>query len=348
MREWRDILAAHRVLAADGKPCALATVVGVEGSAYRRPGARMLIAEDGRTWGGVSGGCLERDVAERARGVIAASRSYLHRYDTSDEELIDRGVSTGCGGTIEVFIQPLTADAQSPALTQLHRVLTERQPLRLATVIKTPAANGDQLGRSMLIDSDATDLAGISVDPSHRWQRVAAPAGGAEWFVEMLLPPQRLVIVGGGADAVPLVTIAKTLGWHVAVVAAKPALSLATRFSHADERYVTPADAPLLQVPIDTRDAVVVMTHNIARDASALAAMPVRPAYLGLLGPRHRTVRVLAPLPPCHPATSLHSPVGLDIGSDSPEEIALSIVAQIQMTIHASRPQRSPLPACRA
>lgn len=340
MREWHDILAAYRSLAADGKPCALATVVGVEGSAYRRPGARMLIAEDGRTWGGVSGGCLERDVAERARGVIAAGRPYLHRYDTSDEELIDRGVSTGCGGTIEVFIEPVlnTDDSAVPlALRQLHRVLTERRPLGISTIVRTSPGHGYRLGHSKSFDP---------IRQSDRWQRDRSSNGSTERFIEILRPPQRLVVVGGGADAVPLVTFAKALGWHVAVVAAKPALSLNERFASADERYVTAGDTPLEGVPIGGDDAVVVMTHNLARDAAVLAALTLRPKYLGLLGPRHRAERVLATLPAAHPGRQLHSPVGLDIGSDSPEEIALSIVAQIQSTLHAARPKRTSLHAC--
>ena len=309
MPELHDIVAAFEALAAEGKPSALATVVAVDGSAYRRPGARMLVAEDGRTWGGVSGGCLERDVADRARGVIAAGRPHLQRYDTTDEELIARGVSTGCGGTIDVLIQPLAPG--DPLINLLARVLRDRRPLAIAI-----------------------DICPLS--PAFAATTVAGPfdvATPGRCFVETLRPSPRLVLIGGGPDVVPVVVIAKTLGWHVAVVAARPAVHVHTRFATADERYVTGADAPLHGVPIAAEDAVVVMTHNLARDAAVLTALPVRPRYLGLLGPRHRTERAILALPPGHPGRALHSPVGLDIGSETPEEIALSIVAEVQAVL---------------
>src|ERR1700733_2207893 len=114
MRELSEISTAFAALRAAGKPAALATVIGVEGSSYRRPGARMLVAEDGRTWGGVSGGCLERDVARRARGVIDTGRSVRCRYDTADDDLISHGTSTGCGGAIELYIQRLDGEQPGP------------------------------------------------------------------------------------------------------------------------------------------------------------------------------------------------------------------------------------------
>ena len=304
----------------------------------------MLVAEDGRTWGGVSGGCLERDVADRARGVISAGKSFVHRYDTSDEELIQRGVTTGCGGTIDVLIQPLSPE--SPGVIPILASLLGREPhaASILTVIRATGAWSATAGlsfdfgdESRRIPIDLLEAVGAESDLTRaQCVTVSGSDREASVLIERLRPPQRLVIVGGGPDAVPVTQIAKTLGWRVAVVAARPALSLERRFAQADERYITGPEAPLQGVPITADCAVVVMTHNLARDASVLAAITVRPRYLGLLGPRHRTERAFAALPPGHPGRSLHSPVGLDIGSESPEEIALSIVAEVQACVRAA------------
>lgn len=336
MRDWADIVKAYTALQANGKPAALATVVRVEGSAYRRPGARMLVTEDGQTWGGVSGGCLERDVADRARGVIVSGQPYVYRYDTADDELIARGVSTGCGGTIDVLIQPLLGSCQVIELAR--QVLKHRQAVTVATIVGTPPHLRHRLGETSQLDQlpqEVRDLASPFIRP----QRLSFGSSITEkydYLVERLMPPQRLVIVGGGPDAVPVLIIAKTLGWHVAVVAARPALSLQARFGDADETYVTGSDQPLQSVPITGDCAMVVMTHNIARDAAVLAALETRPRYLGLLGPRHRAERTIAALPEGHPGRALHSPIGLDIGSESPEEIALSIIAEVQACIRTA------------
>ncbi|MBC7785762.1 MAG: XdhC family protein, partial [Burkholderiales bacterium] len=139
MRELLDIVAAFDELAGLGKPAALATVVGVEGSAYRSPGARMLISEDGRTWGGVSGGCLERDVMQRALGVIASGIPMLHRYDTADDEHLATGVSTGCGGVVHILIQRVTADAPG-VIPLMASVVRDRRTLNLATISRASGA----------------------------------------------------------------------------------------------------------------------------------------------------------------------------------------------------------------
>src|SRR5438270_3247441 len=134
MHELAQIIAAFEQLCTEGKPAALATVVAVAGSSYRRPGARMLVAEDGRTWGGVSGGCLERDVARRGRGVIASSVPVLARSDTAEDADSAYVAPPGCRGVIDVFVQPLSAEVPGP-MPVIARVLAERQSVRLATVV---------------------------------------------------------------------------------------------------------------------------------------------------------------------------------------------------------------------
>jgi len=370
MRELLLITEAFESLKADGKPAALATVVNVEGSAYRRPGARMLIAEDGRTWGGVSGGCLERDVVRRGISAIDTGKTTVVRYDTSDDEQLSGGVATGCGGTIEVLIQPITAE-QAGALPLLADVLSTRQSRMVATLVRTPskfeASRGMSLARYAgrgqgegfvaaggvrAIEqnphpnplpayrereqeqslADAADAAFAMWAGSSRLISVETSHGPFSFLVEQIQPPQRLVIFGAGPDVVPVVDIAKTLGWHVTVVATRPATHAAARFASADAVCVTGADEPVAGVEISSDSAVVLMTHNVARDARILLGLPGRPRYLGILGPRHRTQKLLRDVPAIDPEP-VYSPVGLDLGAETPEEIALAIVAEIQAAL---------------
>jgi xanthine dehydrogenase accessory factor len=307
MRELIEITAAARELIARGKPAALVTVVAVEGSAYRRPGARMLVAEDGRTWGGVSGGCLDRDAARRARGVAVTGVCQRHRYETGDDEALAAGVTTGCGGAVEVFLQPVNSSTPGP-IPAFNTVVNQRKASTLSTILSGPL-----IGR-------------CSPEPHPAF----------ECFVETILPPHPLVVFGGGPDVVPLVSMAKTLGWHVTVVATRPATGLHERFAAADALHFTGADDPVDGVVIPPEAAVVVMTHNYARDLAILPRLPRTLAYLGLLGPRHRTARLVAGLPPDALYSNLYAPVGLDLGADAPEEIALSVMAEIQSVLRGA------------
>jgi xanthine/CO dehydrogenase XdhC/CoxF family maturation factor len=306
MNEIAEIIAAFDGLCRQDKSAALALVIGVEGSAYRRPGARMLIAEDGRSWGGVSGGCLERDVARRARGVIVTGQPVICRYDGSDDDEISPAAATGCGGTVVVLIQKISK--QSPAaMAVLKDAMTDRREIRLATRIR-----GGEISEHMMLGNSADTFSD-------------------DFFVETISPPQELIIFGSGPDAVPLCAIAKTLGWHVSVVANRPASMAAERFAMADALHVTGADDPLAGVMISPRSAVVVMTHNLARDQKILSLLPTPLRYLGLLGPRQRAERIAVSVP--RDLSEMFAPVGLDLGARTPQEIALAIVAEIQAVI---------------
>lgn len=374
MKESSEIAVAFETLSAGGIAAALATVVAVEGSAYRRPGARMLVAEDGRTWGGVSGGCLDRDVARRARATIGGGRPILCRYDTSDDDLIGAGTSTGCGGTIEVFVQPVDGRRPGP-MPHIARVVRERVSITVATLVGrygrmgaleavgapiAPSAPSswfigectvlDESGRGTFGDPGAEPVVvAMASDARDVGQaRLVATTAGAV-FVERLVPPQALIVFGAGPDVVPLVAMAKVLGWNVTVVGSRPATALRARFAAADVLHVTDSTDPLDGVTIEHDAAVVVMTHNVERDRAILAALrgPVR--YLGLLGPAHRTRRVLAPLQGVTAGDlgglddeHFHNPMGLDLGASAPEEIALSIVSEIHAVTRgaSARPLR--------
>ena len=345
MRELLDILAAYDALIADQKCAALATVIQVEGSAYRRPGARMLIAEDGRTWGGVSGGCLERDVAQRGRGVIASDTPFVMRYDTSDDEQIGN-IATGCGGTVEILIQPITLQTPGP-MHFFARVLADRAPVTIATVVRAGGAWKMHEGSCTNLDADLHDWPAPVFEAAVQRAalsragviRVDAPDATADVFVETIHPPQRLVVFGAGPDVVPVLRISKTLGWHVTIVAASASHAIADRFSTADVLRMTSVDQPLAGVDLPADAAVVVMTHNVHRDGAILSAMPLRPRYLGVLGPKHRTQRLLDAAPLLRSMPDVYAPIGFDIGAEAPEEIALAIMAEIQTVLRGATGQ---------
>ncbi len=342
MKEIGEISTAFAALKLEGKPAALATVVAVEGSSYRRPGARMLIAEDGRTWGGVSGGCLERDVARRGRGVIETGKPVMCRYDTADDEELAGGVATGCGGAIELFIQRISADAPGP-IPFIGRVLETRKPITVVTILRAAAGHEQSEGRCICVDEIGSEDHGTFAGESFQnllmdsidIQRptILRHRDGdhsVDVFIEQVKPPLSLVVFGAGPDAVPVAQIAKSLGWHVTIVGTRPATGVPARFAMADALHVTSSDDPLQDIEIRPDSAVVLMTHNFARDIQILSRLPRPVQYLGILGPRRRTDEVLAQVPNRASFDSAYAPVGLDLQAETPEEIALSIISEIQ------------------
>jgi xanthine dehydrogenase accessory factor len=366
MRDRLEILAAFESVCSGGTPAALATVVAVEGSSYRRPGARMLIAGDGRTWGTVSGGCLERDVARRARMLIAEpGNPLLVCYETDEEDfgeenarpIVDAGPSLGCGGRIEILIQRVTA-VDPGAIAALVAAVRQRRCAAVATVLRVGSAPEDAVRcGSQLIRIGDDAVSGRIFDPRLesilRDQLVSEPpsdrtfihcrhtlmrGGWADVLVEWLYPAQSLAIFGDGHDVAPLVDLAKSLGWHVKVIGARPAAGLQQRFALADE-VVCCADDPAAEaVNLPDDAAAIVMGHHFGRDAAILGSLLKKPrACIGVLGPRQRTARLLTAAGMGGDEHLLFSPIGLDIGAETPEEIALSILAEIR-AVGAGRP----------
>jgi xanthine/CO dehydrogenase XdhC/CoxF family maturation factor len=345
MNENAAILAGFdAACAAEGRPVALATVVRVEGSSYRRPGARMLIAGDGRTWGGVSGGCLERDVARRGRGVIDSGAAEIRRYDTTDD--FGEGATLGCAGMIDLFIERISAGSPGP-MPALRRAVVERRAVTLGTVLRSGGTNRPPGTRFALAGaregSADADLEHLLREASAKRTCSVCSHAGAEIFVETIVPPQSLVIFGGGPDVVPVVEIARTLGWHVTVIASHGAVGFERRFAAADVVARGSDEEPLGGVAIEAGAAVVLMTHHYPRDLSVLPRLLAMPlAYLGALGPRRRAERLVLECPgvPADAIDRLHAPAGLDLGASTPGAIALAIVAEIQAVL-AGRPRVS-------
>ena len=356
MKELREILLAYEALCRQGRPAALATVVAVSGSSYRRPGARMLLTADGWVAGGVSGGCLESDVAQRARVVLESGQADIVTYDTTEDGDIVFGVGLGCRGVIQILIEPLAGDR--PDLDFLAGLARRREAGVCATVFRSEGGASARLADRLLLSetgeghdglTDAGLAARVRVDAGDvlrsgvsRGREYALSGGSVSVFLEALAPPQPLVIFGAGHDAPPLVRLAKELGWHVTVADARPAYATAERFPSADAVVVCPPEEAASRLTLDARAAVVLMTHNYLHDLALLERwLPCPILYLGVLGPKRRTERLLGEMPPGLVTDGalmrLHSPVGLDLGADTPETIALAIIAGIQ-AVAAGRP----------
>lgn len=357
MKELELIAAEVDKLRSTGKSAVLATVVSVEGSAYRLPGARMLITDAGWVAGSVSGGCLEGDVVLRGREVLAKNAAVVVTYDTTGDEDIVFGVGLGCRGIIRVLIEPVTPTRADPDLPDFIKSCLEcRQTGVVATVIRVEGEIAARLG-SRLVQcaggesrTDMTDDGLKSAIEGHieRTRACGMPAsttfdlpeGRAEVFVEIILPPLPLVVFGAGHDAIPVVRLAKELGWHVTVVDHRAAYVTAIRFPLADDVIVSSPDEIPARVSLDSDTLALVMTHNYLRDLKLLKALlpsPVR--YLGLLGPKRRAEQLLADLEqqgiPVTPEQRqrFYAPVGLDLGAEGPEGVALAIVAEMQAII---------------
>lgn len=358
MRELRDILSALADLRAHGEPAAIATVVRVRGSTYRREGARLLIRADGRTLGSISGGCLEGDVAEVAREVIQTGRPRLQSYDlTSDDDAV-WGLGLGCNGAIDVFVEAASGGPGLDLVTLLREPIERRRTVALATVITAPA--GKIVPGARLFVPEDGEVQGSLGDPGLNARITAAArsqitagrsavlpvdlsAGRGEVFVEVVAPPLPLLVCGAGHDALPLVRLAHELGWWVTVADSRPAYATPERFPWADEVVLAEDREVAQKVRIDRHTFVILMTHNFLHDLNILRGLLGTPArYIGLLGPRARTERLLGDLAKEGISFTdaqqgrLYGPVGLDLGAESPEEIATSILAEI-LAVHNGR-----------
>jgi xanthine dehydrogenase accessory factor len=346
--EITDVLTAIGSLSASGQRMALATIVAVRGSTYRRPGARLLVPEEGAPIGNISGGCLEGDVADMARLVMEEGRARLAGWDlTADDDAV-WGLGLGCNGAIEVFIEP--ADRAAEAARALRTALEEERPISLVTVVESTEPEAIAPGARLIVmpdgavegslgrsDADAEAIAAARELLTTERSEIRTLAEGIRAFVEILDPPLRLVICGAGHDAVPLVRAASLLGWNVTVVDDRPAFLNRERFpeAHGFASVDDPSEVAEA-VTVDARTFVVVMTHNFLRDKSYLRGLLTTDArYVAMLGPAARTQRLLMELEEeGTPVTEedrsrIHGPAGLDLGAEGPEEIAQAIVGEI-------------------
>ncbi|HMB73519.1 MAG TPA: XdhC family protein [Gammaproteobacteria bacterium] len=330
-------------------PMALATVYETLGSTYSKAGHRIVIAADGRYSGLISGGCLEGDLAEHAAQVLRARSAAPVTYDLRDEVDDVFGLGVGCNGLIRVFIQPLLPEQGYEPFATLRALYDRPQDCSCATVIESDEA-GLPSGATFLFGADgACTSVGSGGDAQTfaalvaSWRLGAGEPRVQTGFIRRnglgvlfapIVPIPRLLVLGAGLDAIPLVRMAIELGWYVEIVDHRPAYLQRGEFSSADAvRLVDPRSADHTLGPHPAFDAAVVMSHHLETDAAylrVLAASAVR--YLGVLGPPARREKLLERLEAEFPdlRRRLHGPIGLDIGGAGPSAIALSILAQLQ------------------
>jgi xanthine/CO dehydrogenase XdhC/CoxF family maturation factor len=325
-------------------PCALATVVRVSGSAYRRPGARLLVDCGGGTLGGVSGGCLESDVREVALEAIRTGAPRLLHYDTSTDGDTVWGLGLGCEGAVDVLVQRVDDPFRSELVPRAQALLAAATPFALLPVVRGAATGRVGLwadGRLLVPTGDgALDGALAAEAPGLLAGGAGAlvEAGEAAAFCDALRPPPQLLVFGAGDDALPLVRLGLEVGFEVVVVDHRPAFLTPERFPPPARLLRRRSEEGLAGLELSPRQVAVVQTHSLEHDRAWLRALLARPlGYLGLLGPRRRSQELLRELGAAPPPT-LYAPVGLDLGADGPEQVAVSVVAELLAVLAGRAP----------
>ncbi|SFD84015.1 XdhC family protein [Spirosoma endophyticum] len=329
------------------RKAALATVVWVEGSSYRRPGARMLITDDGRWEGAISGGCLEGDALRKARQVMLDGEPIVVTYDTMDDDANSFGVGLGCNGIIDVFIEPIDLNDPKNPVALLEKFTRKRDVQVMATVLKShdptiPTPAGTRFIRTDS-SSDAvpnwlqTDMQDVFITGRPSNKVYARQSGEMEVFIERIDPGIELIIFGAGYDVIPVAKLARELGWQVTVTDDCVAHLAPKRFPVATCTLYADREAVLDKLTITDRTAAVLMSHNFNYDLAVLRNLLTTDVpYIGMLGPHKRFDKMQADFEKNGYFFSeasqnrIHAPIGLDVGAETPDEIALSIIAEIK------------------
>ena len=341
--EQRQIVEKAR----DGAPFALASLVRIEGSSYRREGARLLLATDGTYAGTISGGCLEGDLVRRAKWLIRKGPVVQH-YSTAFDDTAEIPFGLGCGGELDLLLEPAfslefhallrgfertLAGFGQHVVTWLPQAGTRGQEVVADRRIRRAIfqVNHGVVGRLEFASED------LGVEELALAAALEPGAGWPEVFVERLAPPQRLVIYGAGDDARPIVALGRMLGWNIEVADGRRQLARLERFRGAERVSVLEPGSAMAVGPLD---AVVLMTHSYEQDRELLTAtLKAGPRYVGLLGARHRSSLLVAEVADrlgwsiAEVCARIYAPVGLDLGGDGAEAIALAIVSEIQACV---------------
>lgn len=360
MRELKTIIKAYKKANSEGIKTVLATVVHVDGSSYRRPSARMLVDEHGITTGAISGGCLEGDALRKALHALIQNKNVLITYDTSDEADAVVGAQLGCEGIIQVLFEPLNEDDPKNPVRLIEQIFKEQAPHVMVTLFNLENKRAEQPGCSLLIKEGSTISGSIENEKLHEAIlkdsefvfekkqsifRAYKSEATINAFVEYFVPTVTLVIVGAGNDTQGLALMAETLGWNVYVVDGRPSHASADRFASSCQIIVAKPEEALRDIPINEQTVFVLMTHNYQYDLSMLENIIdyEQVPYIGILGPKKKFRRMVDDLNSkgisltSKKLKRIFAPVGLEIGAETPEEIAISVLAEINAVLNGTK-----------
>jgi xanthine/CO dehydrogenase XdhC/CoxF family maturation factor len=361
IRQWRD-----------GAASVFVTLVRAEGSSYRRPGAHLLIGPNGEYSGSISGGCLEAEIVRKAAWMVH-NGAIVERYSTLFDDTADIPYGLGCGGIVDLLLEPAGAPECRALLMAMQASLTgsashiatwlpqKRAPLRRAifapsgsVIFASETLSERDIETARAVAADANIAAGVLPDET-------------QIYLEHLSAPQRLIVLGAGEDAKPVVTLASLLGWRVVVADGRAQLAQPPRFPEAERVIALSATLPLAELSLRANDAAVLMTHSYEQDRALLTqllaplcesqnlALPSReiPSYIGLLGASHRSSLLISEVAASLGITIAEccahvcAPVGLDLGGDGAEAIALALIAEVQAHIQGRLASSRKLTAAR-
>lgn len=343
MKEFKVIVNEYKKINLNLRKAALATVVQVRGSSYRSPGARMLITDDGRWVGSISGGCLEGDALRKARQVMNDQKPITVTYDTNEESNQNLGINLGCNGIIDVLIEPAHS-----SIKLFEQFIGSSEPLALATIFSEEhrsdklLINYDQKEIHSFDDPELNqkvkkDLAGLFLTKKSEAKKYNYRGEEIEIFIELIQPSIKLILFGGGVDARPVSQLAKSLGWEVEVTDECVAHIAPLFFPSADKLSLCQREFVDRDFTITPYTACVLMSHNYEYDRDVLRKLiGSETPYIGIMGPRKRFDKMLDEFSKQgieltgQDLSRIYSPIGLDIGAEAPDEIALSVIAEVQ------------------
>jgi xanthine dehydrogenase accessory factor len=349
MKEFKAIINAYHKVDLNIQRAALATVVRVHGSSYRSPGARMLITNDGRWVGSISGGCLEGDALRKARIVMQDKKPMLVTYDTREESNQNLGIGLGCNGVIDVLLEAIDSASSNNSIALFESFTNSKEAVGLATVL-SPIENA---GEKLLVDKCGDTLSDFSSMPISNLIKPSLSKvfeskkseiktfryndSEVEVFIELIQPTVSLIIFGGGFDARPVSELAKSLGWSVQVTDECVAHIAPVFFPGVEKLSLCHRDYVDIEFDITPYTACILMSHNYEYDRDVLKKiLNTKTPYIGILGPQKRFDKMVEELTAQNIFLTpedlhrIHAPIGLDIGAEAPDEIALSIISEIQ------------------
>ncbi len=352
-KEITDIITAFKSAHQQGRQAALATLVQVEGSSYRMPGARMLVEDNGRITGAISGGCLEGDALRKALQAMSQQQNKLVTYNTTQEDHAELGVQLGCNGIVHILFEPIDPTKPDNPIAILEHLLRQRKDAVIVTLFSINNITAPQPGTCFFLGEGIAQskIGNRELESCIKKEAGEVLAKGTSTlkqytafelsaFVELLQPVVSLVVVGAGNDALPLVTMATILGWQTTIVDGRPTHANSKRFPNVQKIIVAKPAEALMQIPTDDRTVFVLMTHNYNYDLAMLKSLlQLKSRYIGTLGPKKRLECMLAELQEqgititSEQRSTIYGPIGLDIGAETPEEIALAILSEIKAVI---------------